>query len=115
MIFRALDSDGDWQFGGGKSSYAKLNSAIVLNLTTTLKTFYSECFYYPFFGQPWFDIVNEKNKPAVVLFIKNAISVCYGIVAVNEIEYTYTINREFEIKYDISTQYEKNILGTVTI
>jgi hypothetical protein len=115
MIFRSLDSNGDWIYGGGLASYATLNDAIVLSITTTLKTFYTECFFNTEAGLPWFDLINFKNKDLVVLYIKSAISEISGVVAVNEIEYTYNLNREFTINYNIDTLYKKNLLGTVII
>lgn len=115
MIFRALDSDGDWIFGSGKSSYARFNDAIILNIETSLKTFATECFFNPDVGQPWFDIINNRNKDVVVLFIKNAIAQLYGVIGINEVSYNYGLDRVLEIKYNISTQYEKNLQGTVII
>lgn len=115
MIFRSLTPEGDWQFGSGKASYARFNDAIVLNIETTLRTFLAECFFDQEIGQPWFDIIDYKNKDVIVLSIKGAIINLYGVIAVNELEYTYTSTRVLEIKYDITTLYAKNILGTVTI
>lgn len=115
MIFRALDADGDWRFGAGKASYARFNDAILLNIQTVIKSFLSECFYATDFGIPWFDLINYRNKEIVVLYIKGIISACYGVIEINEIEYTYSLERTFEIKYNINTQYVNNILGTIMI
>lgn len=115
MIFRGLTSDGDWQFGAGKSSYAIGDSAIILNIETTLRTFLGECFFDPEIGQPWFDIINYRNKDAIVLSIKGAIVNLYGVISINKLEYTFDIYRVLTIKYDITTLYTKNVLGTVII
>jgi hypothetical protein len=115
MIFRALSSSGDWLFGSGKDSYAKFNNAIILSIETSLRTFLGECFFAPDVGQPWFDIIDYKNKDLIVLTIKSAITQLYGVIGVNELEYTYDLNRVLTIKYDINTMYTKNLLGTVTI
>jgi hypothetical protein len=115
MIFRALTGDGDWRWGSGKASYARDNNAIILDLETTLKTFLGECFFYPNFGQPWFDLINELNKDIVVLSIKSAIQAVAGVLSISEIEYTYTTSRELTIKYNIATTYNAQTLGTVII
>jgi hypothetical protein len=115
MIFRSLTSDGDWRFGCGKASYARLNDAITLNIETKLRTFLSECFFAPEVGQPWFDIINFKNKDAVVLAIKGAIANLYGVIRINALEYSYETTRIFEIKYQIETLYSNNVQGTVII
>jgi hypothetical protein len=115
MIFRSLDSNGDWVFGNGRQAYAKLNQAIILNIETNIKTFFGECFFNPNIGQPWFDLINIRDKDAIVLIIKGAIAELYGVLGVNEIEYTYTLDRDFEIKYDIKTLYADKLRGTINI
>lgn len=115
MIFRALDGDRDWRFGGGKSSYATTGEAIRFSVETLLRTFQGECFFSMDTGLPWFDLINLRNKDAVVLYIKSAIIEIYGVTRVNEIEYTLDINRVSTIKYDITTLFENHLLGTVII
>jgi hypothetical protein len=115
MIFRALDSDQDWRFGSGKASYATTGTAIQFSIETLLRTFQGECFFAMDVGLPWFDLINMRNKDAVVLFIKSIIIEIYGVTKVNEIEYTIDINRVSTIKYDITTLYDNQLLGTVII
>jgi hypothetical protein len=115
MIFRSLDSNNDWRFGAGKASYATRGEAIRFSIETLLRTFQQECFFDIDRGLPWFDLINLRNKDAVVLFIKSIIFEIYGVTNVNEIEYTLDINRVSTIKYDISTLYDNHLLGTVII
>lgn len=115
MRFRAIDSNNDWILGAGKASYLALNDAIMVNIATTLRTFYTECFFNKEIGVSWFNLINEKNKDIIVLNIKSIIAVCYGVVKISEIEYSYTIDRVLEIKYTINTLYENNVMGTVVI
>lgn len=115
MIFRSLDSNGDWVFGSGKASYANTNQAIIFSIETSLRTFFGECFFDTQIGQQWFDIVDYRNKDLIVLTIKSAITQLYGVINVNELEYTYDVNRVLTIKYDIDTLYTKHLLGTVVI
>lgn len=115
MIFRSLDSNGDWRFGGGKSSYAKTGDAIRLDIETYIKTFKGECFFDQTRGLPWFDLINLTDKAAVVLYIKSTMIKLYGVIKVNALSYTVDIDRVLTVKYDISTLYETNLLGTVII
>jgi hypothetical protein len=116
MRFRSLSTvDGDWMLGDGRSSYAKANDAILLNIATRLKTFSGECFFSPLSGLPWFSLIDSKNKDVIVLSIKSAINECNGVLRVNEIEYSFDVNRVLKITYDINTLYASNIKGTVTV
>lgn len=115
MKFRNLTTDGDWTFGAGRQNYAVSDKSISLNIETTIKTFLTECFFNQDVGVAWFDIIDSKNKDVTVLAIKSAISACYGVIAVKELEYTYNELRELEIKYTISTIYDSTLQGVVTI
>lgn len=115
MIFRSLDNDGDWRFGAGKQCYAKNDSAIILNLETSLKTFLSECFFDPNVGLPWFSLIDSRNKDIIVLSIKAAMVESYGIVKVQEIQYTWNDLRELVIDYTIDTIYSRGWQGRVII
>lgn len=115
MIFRSLDADGDWLFGAGKSSYATENNAIMLLVETYMKTFLAECFFNRDIGVPWFDLINYKNKATVVLYLKSIMSQIYGVLNVQELEYTYTTGREMNIKYQIETLYSPNVRGEFDI
>jgi len=115
MIFRSLDANQDWRFGAGKACYTTTGEAIRISVETLLRTFQGECFFAMDVGLPWFDLINMRNKDAVVLFIKSSILEIYGVTKVNELEYTHDIYRQSTIKYDISTLYDNHLLGTVII
>ncbi len=115
MIFRNLTTESDWTFGAGRQNYATTDRSISLNIETTIKTFLTECFFDTEIGVPWFDIIDSKNKDITILAIKSAIAACYGVIKVQELEYTYNELRELEIKYTISTIYDSILEGVVTI
>ena len=115
MRFRNFDADGDWLFGNGRACFAIDNDAILLNISTTLKTFLGECFFDSTIGVDWFTLINQKNKDVIVLAVKNAIYNCIGVLEVKEVEYTFDENREMVITYNITTVYQTDIWGTVTI
>jgi hypothetical protein len=115
MRIRALDTDKDWLFGSGRAAYAANNNAICLNIETIMRTFLGECFFNPDMGVPWFDIINYRNKDAVVLYLKSVMIQIYGVIKVTELEYTFTTGREFNIKYQIETLYSSNVRGEINI
>jgi len=115
MRFRNLTIDGDWTFGAGRQNYAVSDKSISLNIETTVKTFLTECFFDQEIGVAWFDIIDQKNKDITILAIKSAIAACYGVIQVQELEYTYNELRELVIKYTISTIYDSRLEGVVTI
>lgn len=115
MIFRAITNEGDWFFGAGKSSYSRDHNAIINNLITKLKTFKGECFYDQNIGVPWFDLIPSKNKDAVVLWIKAFMLEQYGIISVNELEYSIDTDRKMTITYDIKTIFRDNVRGVIII
>jgi hypothetical protein len=115
MIFRNLDSDGDWQFGRGKQNYLTENYAIMKNIETTLKWFYSECFFAPDAGIPWFSLLGQKNSDIVILALKTAIMACYGVTKVSDLIFNLSENREATITFYIDTIYSQGASGSFVL
>lgn len=115
MIFRGETSTSDWAFGKGKQSYLTGNLAIMKNIETRLKTFYTECFFDPEVGVAWFDILGQKNPDIVVLAVKREINDCYGVVGVTDVRYSLDATRKLTIRYAVDTIYSIGATGTVTI
>lgn len=115
MIFRGLDKNDDWVFGCGRQAYAKENLAIGLDITTTLKTFLTECFFDQEKGVPWFNLLATKDKTTFLLTIKKAIAAVDGVVRVNDVAYNFDINRKLSITYSVDTIYSQTFTGTVQV
>jgi hypothetical protein len=115
MIFRGETSTSDWAFGRGKQSYLSGNTAIMKNLETRLRMFYSECFFDAEKGVAWFDLLGQKNPDLLVLSIKREINDCYGVVRVTDVRYTLDTNRNLTIRFTVDTIYSTGIAGTVTV
>lgn len=115
MIFRGETSTSDWAFGQGKQSYLKDNAAIMKNIETRLKTFYTECFFDPEMGVAWFDLLGQKNVDIVVLAIKREINDCYGVVQVTDVRYSLSTSRNLKIDFAVDTIYSTGAAGTVLI
>jgi hypothetical protein len=115
MIFRGETTTEDWAFGKGKQSYLTDNLAIMKNIETRLKTFYSECFFDSEMGVPWFSILGQKNQDLVVLAIKREINDCYGVVQVTDVRYSLDASRALTIRFWVDTIFTTGASGTVTI
>jgi hypothetical protein len=115
MIFRSLDIDGDFTFGSGKQNYLTENLAIMKNIETLLKTFYSECFFNQDIGVPWFSLLGQKNTDIVILSLKNRILTCEGVTKVTDILFNLSENRVATISYNVDTIYSTGIGGSMTL
>ena len=117
MIFRGNLNDDDWAFGRGKQNYLTLNDAIMRNVYTRLRYFYSECFFDAAKGVAWFDILGQpvRNQSFAVLAIKNEIGDCYGIIAVTDVKYVLDAMRNMTINYVVDTIYSTGVTGTVKL
>jgi hypothetical protein len=115
MIFRELDINGDWTFGRGKQNYLVENRAIMKNIETTLKWFFSECFFAPDGGVPWFSLLGQKNTELLLLSLKNTIINCDGVTKITDILFELSQDRVATVSYDINTVYSQSVSGSVTL
>lgn len=59
---RALDSDGDWVFGGGRSSYKKNTNALQQQIRSRLLEITGNCFWNPQAGLDWKTLLGQRNN-----------------------------------------------------
>ena len=114
MAFRGEVNNSDWSFGNGRQSYLNDNAAIMREIETRLRLFYSECFFDPQAGVDWFSILGQKNMDLVVLSVKREINSCYGVTGITDIRYTLDDNRNMTIRYWVNTIYS-SASGVVTL
>ena len=115
MTFRGEVATDDWAFGRGKQSYLSENYAIIKEVETKLRMFYSECFFDPEAGVDWFNLLGQKNQDIVVLAIKREINSCYGVTAVTDVRYSLDTSRNMTIRYWINTIYSVGASGVVKL
>jgi len=115
MLFRGVDGSGDWIFGQGKQSYFTENAAIRADISTSIKTFFQECFYDPNFGVPWFSILGQKNKDLFIMTIKNKILEVDGVTRVVDLTYDLNADREARVTYSVNTIYTVQLIGEVLL
>ena len=115
MIFRSSTETGDWVFGRGLQSYLTTDRAIMRNVETKLRTFLTECFFDSTVGIPWFQILGVKDSAVTLLTIKSAILDCYGVVRINDVQFSLDDTRALNITYNADTIYTAGIVGSVTV
>jgi len=111
MIFRNLDINHDFTFGRGKQDYLTENTAIMKNIETTLKTFYSECFFNTGFGIAWFSLLGQKNTDLLLLSLKTAILNCENVTKIGDVLFHLNAERVATISYSVSTIYSQSVMG----
>ncbi len=105
MIVRALDSDGDWTFGKGKSDYLKENAAIGQNVQTRLKSFLGDCFFDLQAGIDWWNLLGSKNIQGLILSVKTMILNTEGVTKLLELSTELDDNRLQSLSYSMSTVF----------
>lgn len=66
MIFRNLDSSGDWTFGQGLANYVAQNTAIGLNIKTRVYSWLGDCFFDQQAGIDWWNRLGSKNQKGLL-------------------------------------------------
>jgi hypothetical protein len=115
MIFRCLDTNGDWTFGKGVQNYLRENDAIAKNIETKLKQFYSECFFAPTDGIPWFNVLGSKDSTPLLVALRTLIMNCYGVVRIADATFSIDSNRKLNVTYVIDTIYSTGVIGGAII
>ena len=111
MKTRALDSQGDWQFGRGLQSYATEKNALKQNISTRLKSWRNDCFFAMDDGVDWQNYLDIGQKNFLDLDIKRVILQTEGVLRISS--YTSTLDtaeRRVTITATVAT-----IFGLVTV
>lgn len=125
MSFRALDGEGDWTFGQGRSNYATGQAAIAFDVQTRQMMFRNDCFAALLFGIQWFLWLSSKNPAAAngILLETRQMLIgtvggypSFGVEAINSVNlFQDPRTREFELTYDVATIYSLSFQGSVKI
>lgn len=110
MIFRGLDSSGDWQFGQGYGSYAHGQSAVLLNVKTALLTFLADAFWNATFGIDWINLLGTKGtQNAILASVRQMIAQCEGVTGISAVSFSAnTQTRRMTIQATVSTVYSQS-------
>lgn len=116
MKIRALDSNGDFVFGRGQSSYALDDAAINLNLQTRLKSWVGDCFFDLEAGIDWLNRSEKNQEEALLNELRSLILQSYGVVAVNSVTASLDRNtRAFSVQYNIDTIFSPSFVSAVSL
>lgn len=119
MIFRALDANGDWQYGQGIQSFLTAENAIALNIQTALYCFLNDAFWAMDFGVDWWNLLGAKGANAqqnIILQTRAIIANCYGVVKINSVFASLdSATRKLRLSYNIDTNYSQSQSGSVLL
>ena len=116
MIIRALDENGDWTFGKGKSNYLRDADAVALNVKTRIASFLNDCFFDLDMGVDWWGLTGSKNKEEIILQVKTIILQSFGVTELLSFDTVYnTEDRSLTMTYEINTIFSQKRLGVEVV
>ena len=115
MIFRNLDSDGDWSFGKGRNDYVSQNQAIGLNIKTRILSWVNDCFFDLNAGIDWLNRLGSKNQRALLeLDLRRIILQSDGVTGILTFD-SQLIGRNFTANYSVQTIYSQSYTDSITV
>lgn len=111
MKTRALDSQGDWQFGRGLQSYVTEKNALKQNISTRLKSWKNDCFFAMDDGVDWNNFMDIGKKKFLDIDIKRVILQTEGVLRIS----TYTSTLDTAERRATITATVATIFGLVTV
>jgi hypothetical protein len=116
MIFRNLDSTGDWVLGYGKSSYVRDEAAIETNIKTRLASWVGNCPWDLTAGVDWINRLDANQAAQLQLDLSNVIAQSDGVVNVTFVEGVLDgKTRNFVVRYKVDTVYSQSFTREVDI
>lgn len=114
MIFRNLDSSGDWTFGSGIGNYIAANAAIGLNIKTRILSWFGDCFFDTAAGIDWANRLGSKNQRALLeLDLRRIILQSEGVTGITAFD-TELNGRSFSASYTVNTIFSQGYSGQIT-
>lgn len=119
MIYRKLDTNGDYAFGKNLQNFVYNGDAVVQAIKTNLLLFKGEWWEDTSDGLPAFQNIlgipaSQQNEDAVALIVKERIASTKGVSKVTNCVCTYT-DRQLTISYSIITDYSENMSEEVIL
>lgn len=114
MRVRAIDSQGDWTFGKGRSNYITDLAAIRQNIRTRLLSFLGDCFFATNDGIAWFDLLGSKDQLQVNLAVSSVILNTQFVTGLQQLSISLNDNRQLTIQYEVQTAFSKNLSNNFT-
>lgn len=105
MRVRAIDSDGDWQFGKGRNDYKQNTKALVQIIGTRLNSYLGDCFFATGDGIDWFNLLGGKETLGLELALAATILNTEGVTGLLQLSVTLDSARRVFISYEVDTIY----------
>lgn len=116
MIFRSLDSNGDWNFGQGLESYVSGEQAIGLNIKTRILSFLGNCFFDMLAGINWFIYFGTPGqRQQIILSTQAVILQSYGVTKVNSVTLNQLDNGSAILTFNINDIYSPTVPYSQTL
>lgn len=118
MIIRAIDINGDWTFGKGKSSYKNNELALRQDVETRLQEWKGDCFFDNDAGVDWKNRLAKRSQLAPLRDeVRAVILKSDGVVEVVNLDFNFdSTSRGLTLNYSIKTIYSTEpVAGGVTI
>ena len=111
MIIRSLDSDGDWTFGSGKSSYKTEQLALNQNIETKLYEWKGDCFFDNNAGVDWKNRLAKRSQVKPLQDeVRTVILKADGVIEVTDLDLIFdSISRNLTVSYSVKTIYSTEI------
>lgn len=105
MIVRALDINGDWQYGQSLNDYRSANAAVAQTIRTRLYSFLGDCFFDLGAGVNWFVFLSGKNELGLNLAVSSVILNTANVLSLTQLSIALTNQRVCTIQYTVQTTY----------
>lgn len=113
-IVRALDQNGDWEFGASLNNYLSNSAALSQSIQTRISSFLGDCFFDLGAGINWFYYLGTPNTAlalnlSISRVILNTTLILNGVAApvvTGILEVSSNVNpdnRSFSVSYQIQT------------
>lgn len=113
MKVRALDINGDWTFGKGKSNYLGGTLAVAQVVQTRLYMIQGDCFWDPDGWVDWFRLLGSNQRAGLLYSIRAVILGSPGVDRLNDLGMQVDRNRRATLNYDLTTIYGTPLFGQV--
>ena len=114
MRFRNLDSNGDWVFGKGRSSYLQNTDALMMNIKTRLMSFLNDCFFDTEAGIDWWNLIGSKDMKSLLASVQRVVLRSSQVKRIVNLDYTLN-NRRFSISLSVECANGQTLSDTVEV
>jgi hypothetical protein len=108
-IVRALDMNGDWEFGASLNNYLQNRAAVSQNIQTNLNSFLGDCFFDLGAGINWFFYLGGNGaKDQIALQLAIAAVILNTTYVTGLLQLSVNLNRQtrsFSIAYQVNTTF----------